>query len=311
MCGKRILLLLTVLAVVAINMATPPRRVAADSGWYAEYFNNQTLSGAPVHTQSYQWIGFYWGHTIPAPGLGSDHFSVRFTRSLWLDRDTAFYFCARADDGVRIWVGDVLVLDEWHGNNGITYCGSQRMLLRGEHQLRVEYYEDGGEALIHVWWEEDAPVSPHIPVIPPTKTAVSLASSAPAPFDAWNGEYFGNRSLAGKPDLGQWDAWIGFDWGVGSPLSEAFGDQFSIRWRRSAWFDAGYYRFCARSDDGVRIWVDDALVVDEWHDSNANTYCSVQWMTAGAHRVHVEYYENLGNALIYVWWRKDLPHRWQ
>lgn len=314
MCIKRISILFAILAVVAIGVALLPQRVMADSGWYAEFFNNQTLSGYPHHTRTDQWIGFDWGLGAPAPGLSADHFSVRWTRSLWLATDGAFHFCAMADDGVRIWLDDVLVLDEWHGNNGIAYCDSQFMLLRGAHQIRVEYYEDGGDALIHVWWEEVKPISPFIPVIPSPQTpayAPSLSNDAPAPFDGWQGEYFGNRSLADRPDFARLDPSIGFEWGTGSPFSEADGEQFSIRWRRSAQFEEGYYRFCAMADDGVRIWVDGTLVLDEWHDNNGVAYCQSRWMTACVHRVHVEYYENRGNALIYVWWQRDFPHRWR
>ena len=131
----------------------------------------------------------------------------------------------------------------------------------------------------------------------------SVAVDAPAPFDGWYGEYFGNRSLAGRPDLARLDPWIGFRW-------ERARELFSARWRCSARFERGSYRFCAMADDGVRIWVDDKLVLDEWHDNNGTVYCGTHRMTEGVHRVHVEYYENRGDAFIYVWW-EDLPRRWE
>jgi hypothetical protein len=303
MCIKRISIFLAILAVVAISVALMPQRVMAGDDWHAEFFDNQTLSGSPRFTRTDRWIGFEWGNDAPAPGMSSEHFSARWTRSLWLPGNSALQFCAMADDGVRIWVDDVVVLDEWHGNNGIAYCGSQHILLKGTHQIRVEYYEDAGEALIYVWWEGVEPASPYIPVIPSPEVkayAPSLTRNAPAPFEGWYGEYFGNRSLAGKPDYGRLDAAIGFEWGGG-------GEPFSVRWRRSVEFNEGYYRFCAMADDGVRIWVDGALFLDEWHDNYGLVYCKEHWVTAGVHQVHVEYYENWGNALIYVWWQRFLP----
>jgi hypothetical protein len=57
-----------------------------------------------------------------------------------------------ADDGSRIWVDGNLVLDEWHANNGVAYCGTY-YTTAGNHEVVAEYYEDGGQALIYVWWE--------------------------------------------------------------------------------------------------------------------------------------------------------------
>jgi hypothetical protein len=58
------------------------------------------------------------------------------------------------------------------------------------------------------------------------------------------------------------------------------------------------------SDDGVRLYVDGELVLNEWHPSNAVPYCIELDMSAGTHQVKAEYYEDSGNALIYVWWER-------
>jgi hypothetical protein len=76
---------------------------------------------------------------------------VRWTTTAYLEADT-YNFCAMSDDGVRIWVDGDRVLDEWHPNNGISYCG-RKTVSAGNHQIKVEYYEEGGDALIYVWWE--------------------------------------------------------------------------------------------------------------------------------------------------------------
>ncbi len=317
MCARRAWGLLSVSAlVVVVTVALPLQlAVAADAadadrasgeGWYVEFFNNKTLSGFPTHTWTDPVIGFDWGFGAPASDLTSDRFSIRWTGSVEFPYRGTYQFCAMADDGVRILVDNVLVLDEWHSNSGIAYCGSQRILSGGTHELKVEYYEDGGTAHIYVWWEEVAPISPYVPVLSPASepaVRASVSADAPAPFDGWYGEYFGNRSLGGKPDLAQVEPAIGFDWGPERSL-------FSARWRQAADFEMGYYRFCAMADDGVRIWVDDALVVDRWHDNNGIVYCGTRLLTKGVHRIHVEYYQNRGQAFIYSWWERDLPHRW-
>lgn len=47
---------------------------------------------------------------------------------------------------------DQLVVDHWHANNGTAYCGTVYST-SASYPVKVEYYEDGGDALIYVWWE--------------------------------------------------------------------------------------------------------------------------------------------------------------
>ncbi|MBK7203466.1 PA14 domain-containing protein [Candidatus Amarolinea dominans] len=47
----------------------------------------------------------------------------------------------------------------------------------------------------------------------------------------------------------------------------------------------------ARSDDGVRIWLDNWLVTDQWYDGGAGLRSDFQGVGAGEHTVRIEYYE--------------------
>jgi len=120
-------------------------------GWYGEYFNSLAPQGTPYATRYDPAIDFNWGPHSPMEGLWLDGFSVRWTTRTHLKTDH-YRFCATADDGVRIWVAGTLVLDEWHPNSGTTYCGVH-WAQTGFYDVKVEYYDEGGNALIHVWWE--------------------------------------------------------------------------------------------------------------------------------------------------------------
>ena len=86
-------------------------------------------------------------------------------------------------------------------------------------------------------------------------------TATPTPkITEWRGEYFANRNLSGAPALLRNDSKVDFNWGAGSPGSRIPIDNFSARWTRSLAFDAGDYRFYARSDDGVRLWLDLSLI---------------------------------------------------
>jgi hypothetical protein len=67
-------------------------------------------------------------------------------------------------------------------------------------------------------------------------------------------------------------------------------------------FSAGTYRFYTRVDDGTRLWVDDNLVIDEWHDSGPTTYSYDIYLTEDWHSVRMEYYERSGGALAQLAW---------
>jgi hypothetical protein len=88
------------------------------------------------------------------------------------------------------------------------------------------------------------------------------------------------------------DEVIDFNWGTGSPAPEISSDQFSVRWTAKRTFEAGTYRFHALTDDGVRVWVDGRLIVDQWHDYPLGHYQAEVHLSAGQHDIKVEYYEN-------------------
>jgi hypothetical protein len=127
-------------------------------------------------------------------------------------------------------------------------------------------------------------------------------ATAQAADDAWVGEYYANKWLSGSPSLVRYDDAIDFDWGAGSPEDAIPADGFSVRWTRDIDFAAGTYRFTATSDDGVRLYVDGALVIDDWYD-RTSTSNSVQIdLSGGTHALRLEYYENQGDASVKLSW---------
>ena len=65
---KRIKILFVVIALCALGAALLPQSAVAGDGWYAEFFNNQTLSGFPTYSWTEPWIGHEWGTGAPSPG---------------------------------------------------------------------------------------------------------------------------------------------------------------------------------------------------------------------------------------------------
>ena len=82
-------------------------------------------------------------------------------------------------------------------------------------------------------------------------------------------------------------------------------DRFSARWTRTLSLDAGTWRFTVTGDDGVRLWVDEQLLVDRWIDQAPTTYTKDVSLAEGrTHAVRLEYYENGGGALARLAWTR-------
>jgi hypothetical protein len=103
---------------------------------------------------------------------------------------------------------------------------------------------------------------------------------------------------ATAPTFSRSESTIDHDWGGGSPTAAIAWDHFVARWTKQATFAAGTYRFTTVSDDGVRLYVDDQLYIDQWNDHAATTHTADVTLTAGAHTIRVEYYENSGGAAV-------------
>lgn len=136
-------------------------------------------------------------------------------------------------------------------------------------------------------------------------TSACIASVPPS---SWKGEYFANRVLSGTPAMVRDDgaAGLSFNWATASPGS-ACGigtDNFSARWTRTVNFAAGTYRFKTRTDDGVRLYIDDVLRIDKWVDRGVPPVpdAVVVVLPAGNHTLRMEYYENAGLASAELSW---------
>jgi hypothetical protein len=114
--------------------------------------------------------------------------------------------------------------------------------------------------------------------------------------------YFNNPDFLGGPSGVRSEITPMFSSGIYSPGYVNHND-FSIRWMKSTYFPAGAYRFMGVADDGIQFIVDNVHVLDRldgpamaFHQSNDVT------LSAGNHRVVVNYVERGDNAQSKAWW---------
>jgi PKD repeat protein len=249
--------------------------------WRGEYFNNQNLSGSASLVRNDPAISFDWGLGSPAAEIQSDNFSVRWTRTMNFPEGT-YRFYSRTDDGVRLWVDGALLINQWVIQSPTTYAADV-FLSEGPHTIQMDYFENTlGAVAILSWQRVD-------------------------PFPDWRTEYYNNTDLQGDPVLVRNESSINYNWTGVSPAPGIVPvDNFSTRWSRQFFFENANYNFRVRSDDGVRVWVGDELVIDRWQDGDSGWIEVQRSFTAGLRDMRVEYYKRGAEAFInFSWWRQD------
>ncbi len=119
----------------------------------------------------------------------------------------------------------------------------------------------------------------------------------------WWGEYFNNETVMDPAALVRDDAQIDFDWAYGSPGAEINDDSFSARWTRDIYYSAGMYEFSLTHDDGVRMWIDEELVLDQWGTCCRTEIVQVD-LSAGLHSLRIEMFDHAGAAVARMEWQQ-------
>ena len=148
-------------------------------GLIGQYFHSSPdgdfLERAAVRIDST--VDFDWGTGPPLDQLGDNDFGVRWTGTLTVPPTSGVYsFRVQSDDGVRLWLDDTLWIDEWHPSTGVTYQADVNLTAGARHLVRLEYYEAGGDALVHLRW------------IPPGGVEVVVPASALSPGTDLDGD---------------------------------------------------------------------------------------------------------------------------
>jgi hypothetical protein len=187
-------------------------------------------------------------------------------------------------DGGKLYIDDVLVLNEWVDGERRT-VSVDVALKKGTHEIRFEYYNSYGGAVAQLWYEVvDESV-----------------------FEGWKAMYWMNKTMDSDLVLIRDESEINFDWDDDGPFGHDHSNKFSVQWNRRFEFETGRYIFRAFADDGIRVYVDNALVINEWHDSAGNEIYKVELELSGTHEITVQYYENAGKALVQFEWELIEP----
>lgn len=133
---------------------------------------------------------------------------------------------------------------------------------------------------------------------------LGVREAAEGTLDGLSAVYYNNADFTGR-SIKRVDAVINFNWDDGPPARFLGPDSFSAQWTGFLTPpESGAYTFVTRSDDGIRVWLDGAMIIDAWTAQRFTETTSQQvQLTAGqSYPIRVEYVEDEGEAQAHLLW---------
>ena len=137
-------------------------------------------------------LDFNWSREGPVKDVPREFISVRWTGAVEPQFSELYTFHTLSDDGVRLWVNDRLLIDNWTDHGPTEDTGSIQLEAGKRYNLRLEYYQGGGEAVLKLLWSSPSQrkqVIPHAylladqvsrPELPPLRVpALEVAAALP------------------------------------------------------------------------------------------------------------------------------------
>ncbi len=129
---------------------------APANGLTAQYYNdpgNGTHFATLVLTRIDPTVNFTWGTASPAAGVTADNYSVRWTGTVQAPVTGTYRFTTVSDDGIRLTVNGVRVINNWTDHASATNTSSGISLTAGvKYTITLEYYEHTGQATAKLQW---------------------------------------------------------------------------------------------------------------------------------------------------------------
>jgi PA14 domain len=281
---------------------------------------------------NYNWGG---GNPIPPfPGLTqADNFSVRFYGSIVPTTTASYRLWTNSDDGVILWwySGGTWqkLIDNPNTYVGQAYTNYFTLTAGQRYPIVLDYFEIGGNANIQLQWQVST--SSSVVTIPQANLSTSIAVDLPedgvcsagaAPaggisplaFVCQNtspsgllGLYYSDRNFQNYVTSRIED--VNFDdnnpsWPP-SDLSSNNRDNYSVVWSGKLIVPqpGGQTTICSEADDGIRVYLDDILIINNWGEHAVEQVCVGRNLSPGPHDIYVQYFEATGYSVARLKWR--------
>jgi len=286
---------------------------ANGNGLKGEYFSNATGTSFPASATLVKLdkgVNFNWGSDAPANGIGEDNFKVRWSGKIRPLTSDSYTFYVTASDGVRLWINNTEIINSWTDNAIKTYTAAINLLKNTDYDIKLEYYSNTNAASCILQWSATGICRQVIPFTQLFAPAASCTGNG----TGLHADYFSNAAVAdpfpATATVSKTEPTIDFNWFGGSPAGIS-ADNFKARFTGFVQTtDEGSYTFYVTADDGVRLWVNNRLIIDAWVDQAATEYqATMNLAGCTAYSIKLEYYERGGDASCKLEWSGPVTDR--
>jgi hypothetical protein len=273
------------------------------TGLAATYFDNPDFSGPSVERLDAK-VSFDWQSASPVSGIAPYTFSVRWTGRVEARYSETYTFRTTGNDGVRLWVNGQRLVDDWNSHPATENTGRISLEAGRRYDIEMEYYQSYGTALAKLEWSSASQLRQVIPtsqLYPPGASPVPPI--APGSGTGLRAAYFNNPDFT-EAAAARVDPTVNFNWESASPVAGVEPYTYSVRWLGQVQpRSSETYTFYTTGNDGVRLWVDGRLLVDDWNSHPATEHSGRITLAAGElYDIRMDYYQNYGTALAKLEW---------
>lgn len=134
---------------------------ANGTGLRGQYYDNTNFTNLRV-TRTDATVNFTWNNA-PASGVGKDTFSVRWTGQVQSRFSQLYRFYTTSDDGVRLWVNGVQLVNNWTNHTATEDSGTITLVANQKYDIVMEHYDNTGTAVARLSWSSPSQVKQIIP----------------------------------------------------------------------------------------------------------------------------------------------------
>ena len=143
-------------------IAATPVAQGNGTGLRGLYYDNSDFTSLKVSRLDAN-VDFDWGTGSPDASIGADQFSVRWLGQVEPRYSQTYTFHTSTDDGVRLWVNGVLLIDHWNDQSTTEWSGTVALNAGQKYDLRMDYYENTGSASAQLRWSSASQLKEVIP----------------------------------------------------------------------------------------------------------------------------------------------------
>jgi mannan endo-1,4-beta-mannosidase len=204
------------------------------------------------------------------------------------------------------WANGTYTVEWWDTSKGVKVSSYDTQVQNGV--LALSFSGLQGDVAAKIYPAAVAPTPPPTAPTPPP-TAPETGTGLRAEYFGW---YDWDTQTYSRPVFVRTDATINFNWGLGSPGTGIGSDKFAVVWTGKVLPRySETYSFTSTTDDGVRVWVNGKLIIDQWgHSRPGRTFSGNIALTAGQkYDIKMEYYEDSVDAVARLEWQSPSQAR--